>query len=292
MSLPQWPPGMPGLPLRENYRGAVPGPARKFAMEAGNLRQRAALRDAPVTLDLRWRMDAGQLVHFRSFYRCRLDEGTKWFGVPLWFGGAPVTVPAQFTDRYRIVPRAASAATVSAQLRVRELPYEAPAPEVAAAFLDENGTGVWPAALPREPQFSPFEIDPHRRVLIGDFEEGPAAKRNLFGATPGEVMAAWAMTPAAFEIFKAFYVEGLHYGQRWFRAPLWFGRSLETARIRFTGGFDFAPAAAEMVMVRGAVEILRLPVFGPPELWLETQTELGGESAPDASIEIQIATIL
>lgn len=284
--LPQWHEDLPPAPLRTGYRGTAGLSFRRTNMEAGQSRSRLA-PGFRVTVDCGWRMSAAGFERFKSFYRADLAEGTRWFRLPLWFGGPVQTVPAQFASRYAASPRAAHAVTVTAQLHLRALPYQALSLEARAGFTDEAGCAIWPAALPAAPLRTGLTLDPHRDVLATDLD-GPRAKRDLFGPSAASLPVSWSMDEAQFELFKGFWFEGLARGNKWFAAPLWFGSSLETALTRLTGPFSFEPHGAARVLVSGAVEVRRLPIFLPPVLRHVLPSSLAGGSRPGADIEIEI----
>ncbi|MBC7282677.1 hypothetical protein [Hoeflea sp.] len=290
MTLPLWRADFPQAPLREGYRGLAHQPDRRTPMERGNSRLRALWPGSPAEVETRWRFTAAAFNGFKLFYEGELARGTNWFTLPLWFGGPCRDAEAQFTGLYGFAPRGAHAVTVSARLQVRRMPYEAPAPGEMEGFFDAAGRAVWPASLPEGPLREGIDIEPHRPVPTSDFEEGPRAKRDLFGASPAGLPVQWSMSAAQFESFKTFYFEGLSWGRRRFLAPLWYGRNLDRAALRFLEPFAFAPRFGSRVLVSARVEALRLPVFGPPAFWGVPPDGLAGTSLPGAQIEIEIAT--
>lgn len=292
MTLPLWPASFPQMPLRDGLRVKAHAAHRRTPMEKGNSRLRAITVSSPAEVELRWRFPAARFNDFKLFYDEKLARGANWFTVPLWFGGAGVSVAAQFADRYSFAPRAAFAVTVSASLRVRQLPYVALEEGELEGFFDAEGRPVWPVSLPEGPLRTGLDIDPHRPVLTTDIDEGPKAKRDLFGPSPAEQPVQWSMSSAQFETFKAFHAEALAHGQRWFLAPLWFGLSLDRVAVRFREPFEFSPRFATQVLVSAQIEVRRMPAFAPPSFWGVPPFELAGESAPAATIEIEIATAL
>lgn len=261
MTLPLWPAGFPQSPLREGYRGVSHRAHRRTPMERGNSRVRLLSPVSPAEIETRWRFAGSRFNAFKLFYEEDLARGTRWFTVPLWFGGASLPVAAQFVDRYSFTPRGALAVTLSCRLRVRALPYDALGAGELDSFFDGEGRPVWPGSLPEGPLRTGIDIDPHRPVPVTDLAEGPKAKRDLFGPSPAEQPVQWSMSAAQFEIFKAFYAEALSQGTRWFLAPLWFGLSLERAAIRFREPFAFEPRFGARVLVSAQVEIRRMPVL-------------------------------
>lgn len=286
MALPQWHEELPQAPLKTGYRGVAGLAFRHMNMEGGQSRSRRPV-SFRVTVDCSWRMSAAGFERFKSFYRADLAEGTRWFRLPLWFGGPVQTVPAQFASRYAASPRAAHAVTVTAQLHLRALPYQALSLEARAGFADEAGRAIWPEALPAAPLRTGLTLDPHRDVLASDID-GPRAKRDIFGPSAAALPVSWSMDEAQFELFKGFWFEGIARGNRWFAAPVWFGSALETVLTRFAGPFSFVPHGAARVLVSGPVEVRRLPVFLPPRLRHVPPSSLAGESRPLAEIEIEI----
>ncbi|MAM95674.1 hypothetical protein [Parvibaculum sp.] len=263
MTLPVWPAAFPKTAQRDGYRGTAHQPHRRTEMDKGNARLRARSLGSPAEIELKWRFAGSRANDFKLFYENDLARGTRWFTVPLWFGGEHRAVPAQFMDRFTITPRAASAVTISTRLCVRRMPYDALEEGELDTFFDPQGRPVWPESLPEGPLRTGIDIDPHRPVLMTELEEGPKTKRDLFGPSPAAQLVQWSMSPAQFETFKAFYVEGLVWGTRWFMAPLWFGRSLDRVPVRFREPFAFEPRFAARVLVTATVEARRLPVIPP-----------------------------
>lgn len=277
MALPVWHEELPQFALRDGYRGVAGVPFRRAETDAGRARQRGFV-SGPALIDCRWRMSAAAFRRFKAFYSVDLREGTRWFSLPLWFGGADdVIVPAQFVERYAAEPRAALSVTVTAQLHVRHLPYSTLAPEEIEEFYDAEGRAVWPAALPAAPLRTGLVLDPHRNVLTTDID-GPTHKRDLFGPSPASMPVSWSMDVGQFDLFKAFWFDGLARGNRWFIAPLWFGRGIEHVAARCTTPFAFEPHGADRVLVAVSVETRRLPVASPGALALLNMMGEGGVS--------------
>lgn len=261
MALPQWAAPLPQAPLGDGYEGTPHAAPQSSDMDQGvaRLRQRSAVSLAKISVN--WRMSREAFAVFQRFYREDLNEGARWFNLPLWFGGAtyPV-VAARFNGSYRAMPRAALSATVSADLDVRGFPVVVPDAPTLAGYFNGNGEAVWPETLPAFPLRSGYQIDPHTPLLRSDFDGGPANKSNLFGASPGKVPVSWVMTAAQFEVFKSFYWYGLSRGLRWYRMSLWFGLGLEEARVRFTGPWKFSPHQGDLISVSGEVSVRRIPL--------------------------------
>jgi hypothetical protein len=262
MAIVQWPATLPQAPSGDGYEGTPHAAPLTTEMDQGAARIRHRTAVSTATISLSWRMSLESFRIFQRFYRDDLDEGKKWFDVPLWFGGQAMhVVPAQFHSKYKAAPRAARAATVSAELDVRNFPVTEPDEATFATYFNAAGEALWPDSLPPFPLRGGYEIDPHADLLRSDFEGGPANKSNLFGASPGAVPVAWVMTASQFEAFKSFYWYGLARGTRWYRLALWFGAGLDEVRVRFAGPWTFGPHKGDLVLVRGQVAVRRIPVI-------------------------------
>lgn len=261
MPLPIWAEPLPQAPLPDGYQGTPHAAPSSTDMDQGpsRLRHRSAVSRATITAS--WRMSLEAFRIFQKFYRDDLAEGTRWFQIPLWFGGAEMqTVTARFVDRWHGQPRAARSAIVSGQVEIREFPAVEPDAGTLASYVNEAGEAVWPAVLPPFPLRNGYDIDPHAQQLRSDFSGGPANKSNLFGASPGTVPVSWVMTAAQFEAFVSFYWFGLYRGLRWYRMSLWFGGGLDEAFVRFAGPWTFAPQRGDMVLVTSSLHVRRIPV--------------------------------
>jgi len=226
---------------------------------AARLRHRSAVSRA--TLSVSWRMSQEAYRVFQRFYRDDLAEGTRWFEVPLWFGGSDMkTVTARFVDRHRGRPRAATSAIVTGEIELREFPVTALEEGELESYANEAGEAIWPAVLPAYPLKNGYEVDPHQQQTRSDFSDGPAAKSNIFGASPGTVPVMWVMSAAQFDAFVRFYWFGLYRGLRWFRMSLWFGGGLDDAFVRFTGPWTFSPHRGDKILVTASVLVRQVPV--------------------------------
>lgn len=121
MSLPEWPSGLPYMPLTDAFGVKEPHvPPAETEYEGGAYRRRPMATVRRALFPVGWLFNDAQYQDFREFYHLTLGEGSLRFTaqVPDGNGGAYITRTCQFKGMYQTSQPQAPHWTIAAELYV------------------------------------------------------------------------------------------------------------------------------------------------------------------------------
>lgn len=260
IGLTKWPDFF-DIPLRDSY-GYTPEDRRgKTDMELGG-RYRIRFATDETALNCYFWLSHEQLTLFESFEHHYLEQGSKWFEMPLLSGGAITHHVVRFKERPRMEGFAGGYAKIKIALDVKARNID----RALVENIRKDKAIAWPEALGL-PLRDSYAYSPVERRAIPDI--GISGKiRKVYNTDETSLECVFAFDKEQIALFESFEKYVLHQGAAWFEMPLLTGGALENHTVRLRERPSFSEFVNGGAMVSLQLDVKNRKLLDEGLIWL------------------------
>lgn len=221
-----WPYWLPE-PERQEYDYRMSNQTvSRIEMDVGTLMRRSFDTDETV-FNCSIQLEDCEAQFFEAFEQWILNQGSRWFYMPIWVGGDKQHYLAQFTERPKMdaVEGLTNFWTFSVRIKRRSLH-----PVQTIEIGDKDFLVSWPESLPVLQEGYSYEL---RSTDMSGGTDLTTYRKPEFQIDEATITCQLSLDIKQQNVFEWFERDVLNHGTRWFRMPLWIGGVLKNHIVRF-----------------------------------------------------------
>ena len=196
-------------------------------MDVGTIVRRAFTTDE-TTIDCQIIVEDCEAYWFEAFEQWLLNQGSEWFGMPLWVAGEKQYYVCQFTDRPKMSEVRGFTNFINFTVRVQKRVLK---PVSGYGDIGAKILPTWPSSLPLLQDSYSYTL---RNTDLKSATKLTTVRLPQFDINEATITAKLYLNREQQNLFEWFEREILNHGARWFRLPLWISGVMNTHIVRFT----------------------------------------------------------
>lgn len=222
-----WPYWLP-VPERTDYSyEPVDQTNVRSEMDVGVLVRRAFTTDETI-INCQIIVEDCEAYWFEAFEQWMLNQGSQWFGMPLWVAGVKQNYVCQMVDRPKMSEVRGFTNFITFAVRVQKRVLS-PVSGLGSSLL--NVLPAWPRSLPLLQDGYSYTL---RNTDLKTATNLTSIRLPQFDIDETTITAKLYLDRTQQNVFEWFEREILNHGARWFKLPLWIGGVMNTHIARLT----------------------------------------------------------